>query len=242
MDDNRYYKKKIIEKSIYSTYLEETRKAIIYLPPEYDDKLSYPIIYCQDGEQFFNLGKIATQANKLILEEDIEPMIIVGIEMRKETRRSEYHPDGSRFSMYELFVVEELIPTIERNFSVKENGMNRFLAGDSLGGAISIHLALDFKHLFHNVISFSGAFFESTHRRLLMEGDLSWLQIYMTIGLQEDEVKTKLATFDFLHFNRKTMEILKSKKVKLYYVEKQGSHTWGFWQKEIPNALRYFFK
>lgn len=46
-------------------------------PPGYNEVLSYPVVYCQDGEEFFNFGRIATLAGQLIVEEDVEPFIIV---------------------------------------------------------------------------------------------------------------------------------------------------------------------
>lgn len=83
MNDQRYYKRIIIKEKVESKYLGESRTAIIYLPPGYNELLTYPVVYCQDGEQFFNFGRIATQATRLILDENIEPMIIIGVEMKK---------------------------------------------------------------------------------------------------------------------------------------------------------------
>ena len=79
MDDERYYTRTIVKKQLHSAYLQTERSLRIYLPPGYDERISYPVLFCQDGEQFFNFGRIATHATKLILDEGIEPMLIVGL-------------------------------------------------------------------------------------------------------------------------------------------------------------------
>jgi enterochelin esterase-like enzyme len=86
----------------------------------------------------------------------------------------------------------------------------------------------------------SGAFFDKTRERLRAESDLSWLELYMLVGLNETEVTTERGTFDFVTENRLTQELLQQKKTALLYIEKPGKHIWGFWQQELPAALHYF--
>ena len=72
-------------------------------------------MYCQDGEEFFNFGRIATWANQLILEEGVEPFIIVGVEVNTKVRTEEYAPFGNRFDAYLSCFAEEIIPFVEQN-------------------------------------------------------------------------------------------------------------------------------
>ncbi len=51
--DSKYYKRTIVKEDLHSTFLEERRSLRVYLPPGYSELLTYPVIYCQDGEQFF---------------------------------------------------------------------------------------------------------------------------------------------------------------------------------------------
>ena len=64
-DDSRFYKRTIVKDEVTSVLLGENRSLRIYLPPGYNELLSYPVIYCQDGEQFFNFGRIATTLTRL---------------------------------------------------------------------------------------------------------------------------------------------------------------------------------
>lgn len=241
MSDSRYFKRTMVKESLYSNFLEEERKLRIFLPPDYDDLSSYPVIYCQDGVEFFNFGRIATHATKLILDENVEPMIIVGVEVNYSNRTAEYAPEGNRFTAYCDFFAKELVPFIDQHFSTKPKAASRILAGDSLGGTVSLHLALEFPKLFHKVISLSGAFFNLTQERIKAEQDLSWIDVFMLVGLQETEVKTDRDTYDFVQANRTTKDLLEKRKARLEYLEKPGTHKWGFWQDELPIGLRYFF-
>lgn len=237
---NSYYKRTIVREDIDSIFLKKRRQLRVFLPPGYNELVAYPVVYCQDGEQFFNYGRLATHATKLILDDNLQPMIIVGVDVDLEHRTAEYAPDGERFEAYCRFFVEEVIPLIERKYAVQQSPSGRILAGDSLGGTVALHLALEHPYEFAKVLSLSGAFLKSTHQRLESEQDLSWLNIYMLIGLQETQVKTERGTFDFLEANREAHRLLGARNAQLYYEEKPGEHLWGFWQGELPGALKYF--
>lgn len=241
MSEPVFLKRTIVKQTLWSEHLQEERKLRIYLPPGYNEVLSYPVVYCQDGEEFFNFGRIATLAGQLILELDVEPFIIVGVEVNVAVRTEEYAPFGSRFKQYLTCFAEEIIPFIEHNYPVRRTPEERIIAGDSLGGSVSLHLALAYPALFNRVLSLSGAYYPETRRLLEQEEDLSWLQINMVVGLQERDYKTDTGIYDFVEMNRETKAMLESRGATVSYREKDGRHLWGFWQKELPESLLYFF-
>ncbi|MFC4777719.1 alpha/beta hydrolase [Paenibacillus sp. GCM10023252] len=241
MTDQRYLKRTIVKETVTSNHLPSgTRDLRVYLPPGYNEVLSYPIVYCQDGEDFFNFGRIATTANQMILDEGAEPFIIVGVEVDKKVRSAEYTPGRELYDSYIRFFGEELVPYIEENYPVRKDASSRLLAGDSLGGTVSLHLALTYPQLFTQVMSLSGAYYASSQAIMQTQTDLSWLSIYMIVGLQETAYETDSGVHDFVALNRAAREILVSKGADIYYQEKDGQHQWGFWQKELPEALLYF--
>ncbi|CAI8776693.1 MULTISPECIES: alpha/beta hydrolase [Brevibacillus] len=236
-----YVKRTIMKEEVPSIHVDTPRSVKVYLPPGYNELLSYPVVYCQDGNDFFTMGRIATISNQLILEEGIEPYIVVGVSVDRNKRTSEYSPSGSRNAAYQRFFTEELIPYIEERYPVRRDPGSRILAGDSLGGTVSLHLALEHPDLFPQVLALSGAFFQTTLDPLLNQSSLSWLRIWMVVGLDETAVETSAGTFDFVQWNREAKQILEDKQATLSYREKPGNHVWGLWQKELPDALRYFF-
>jgi enterochelin esterase-like enzyme len=243
MSNDIYLKRTILKETVQSRRLPEgSRNLRVFLPPGYNELLSYPVVYCQDGEDFFNFGRIATTATRLILDEGLEPFLIVGVDVDKSVRSEEYTPDGSRYSDYIAFFAEELVPFIEERFSVRQDPQYRILAGDSLGGTVSLHLALSYPGLFNRVISMSGAFYPVSQRILAQASDLSGLHMYMIVGLQENAFETDRGVFDFVQLNRDTVAILKQKGASVFYEEKDGKHQWGFWQQEVPQALLHFIE
>ncbi|MGG3872635.1 alpha/beta hydrolase [Brevibacillus laterosporus] len=234
-------KRTIIKEELTSKYLDAPRQVKVYLPPGYNDMLSYPVIYCQDGNEFFTMGRIATIANRLILEEGMEPMIIVGVSNERSKRTSEYSHVGERNPGYKRFFAEELVPYIENKYPIRQDPDSRILAGDSLGGTVSFHLSLDYPHLFHKIISLSGAFFDASIDEAKKETDLSWMNMWMIVGLEELQVETSTGTYDFLDYNRRMKSVLDQKQARTSYIEDHGDHVWGFWQRVLPDALTYFF-
>jgi enterochelin esterase-like enzyme len=239
MTDSRYIKRTIVKEIIPSRFLNENRNVKIYLPPGYNELVTYPVLYCQDGEDFLHFGRTATQLTQLILDEGLEPAIAVFVDVDKSKRTSEYSPEGERHANYIRFFAEELVPFIESRYPARTE--ERVVAGDSLGGTVSLHLALEYPQLFRRVIALSGAFYPSTRDRLSRETDLSWLNLFMVVGLQEESVATDRGTFNFLQDNRLARSLLEERKARIVYTEKDGKHLWGFWQRELPHALRHFF-
>ncbi|WP_274650686.1 alpha/beta hydrolase [Paenibacillus humicola] len=243
MTDARFLKRTIVKETVDSAYLPEGRRNLrVYLPPGYNELLSYPAVYCQDGEDFFNFGRVATIAGRLILDEGLEPCIIVGVDVDKKVRTAEYSPDGERHRPYAAFFGEELVPFIEAKYPVRRDPSERVLAGDSLGGTVSLHLALAFPHLFRRVISLSGAYYPESQRIAKQAGPLDWLSVYMIVGLQETAFETDRGVFDFVAMNRSMNEILTSNGAGVRYGEHDGRHVWGFWQQYIPDALKAFLR
>lgn len=236
-----YVKRTIMKEEVPSNILGLTRSCKVYLPPGYNELLSYPVIYCQDGNEFFTMGRIATIANQLILEEDIQPMIIIGVSVDRSRRTSEYSATGELNEKYKRFFIEELIPYMEEQYPIRSTTESRVIAGDSLGGTVSLHLTLEHPELFTKLISLSGAFFDPSLERIEQENDLSWLNMWMVVGLDETEVETTIGTFDFVDINRRAKALLEKANVQLHYRERSGRHVWGLWQSQLPDAIRYFF-
>lgn len=242
MDLSKYTSKNTVKKTISSKYMQEQRSIRISVPPGYNELISYPIIYAQDGQDVFMYGRIATIVNYLILEKGMEPVIVVGVDVSKQKRTSEYTIDGIYHEAYKDFFVREVVSLVEEEYLVRKQGVSRLLIGDSLGATIALRLALEHEDLFRHILSLSGAFFEDSVKLLNQEKDLNWLTMWMLVGREETDVETYLGNYDFLTWNSEMRKALIGKKANVTYLEKTGVHTWGFWQKELPTGLMHFFR
>jgi enterochelin esterase-like enzyme len=230
--------RKIVKTRLLSRHLGEERTLRIFVPPGRGPGRPGPVVCCQDGEQFFHFGRIVTAAQQLARQEARILPLIVGIDCDPERRTEEYAPSGRRFAAYCRFVTEEAIPFAERAFGAAPSPEERIAAGDSLGGTVSLHLALDHPELFRRVIAFSGAFLPDSLARAGRETRLDGLKVYQLVGTRETAVRTDRGTFDFLGLNRNMRMLLEERGAKVEYVEDEGDHRWGFWQAFTADALR----
>src|ERR1043165_5690874 len=85
-----------------SQYLNVPRNVLVYLPPDYgaNPERRYPVFYMHDGQNLVNpedafggvVWGVDETAQNLILSNQIEPLIIVGIYNSGEKRIDEYTP------------------------------------------------------------------------------------------------------------------------------------------------------
>lgn len=146
----------------FSKSTDTTRRAFVYTPPGYDQKLDqrYPVLYLQHGwgENEFGWseqGHAGLIMDNLIAEGKAKPFIIVmTYGMTNDTR-----PGGLRnfdISHFETVLVDELIPEIDANFRTLSDQPNRAMAGLSMGGMETKMITLKHLDKFSHIGLFSG--------------------------------------------------------------------------------------
>jgi predicted alpha/beta superfamily hydrolase len=153
-------------KTFNSKILNNDRDVLVYLPPGYDATKSrrYSVLYLHDGQNLFDGAtsfipgqewRVDETAQKLIVAEKIEPLIIVGIYNAGKDRINEYTPAedakykmGGEADLYGRMLVEELKPFIDTHYRTKRDAKHTGLGGSSLGGLVSIYLALKYPAVF----------------------------------------------------------------------------------------------
>lgn len=146
------------------------RDLIVWLPPGYEApenaQRDYPVLYMLDGQNIFDRmpgvpgeWKADETAAKLIAEGKIEPLIIVGIPHAGVQRPSEYlpyaalsgvEPNGSAFVQ---FLVDEVVPRIDRTFRTRKLREHRGIGGASLGGVMALEAGTEKPAIFGKVLA-----------------------------------------------------------------------------------------
>ena len=130
-----------------------TRRALVYLPPTYDGKKKFPVLYLQHGwgedeTAWSRQGHANLIMDNLIAEGKCEPFIIVmtyGM-----TNDAKFGTIGSfDYTKFEKVLVDELVPYIDTHFKTKANKENRAMAGLSMGGMETKHVTLARPDVFH---------------------------------------------------------------------------------------------
>jgi predicted alpha/beta superfamily hydrolase len=151
-----------------SRFLPGRRDITVWLPEAYlaDPTRRFPVFYLHDGQNLIDprtsfvpgrTWEVDATADALTASAQIEPLILVGIANTGVRRMAEYTPTrdprrgGGEGARYGRLLVQELKPLIDLCFRTLPGPANTALGGSSLGGLISLALALDYPSVFGKV-------------------------------------------------------------------------------------------
>lgn len=148
-----------------SAILGGKRHITVYLPAGYDEREDrrYPVLYMHDGQNLFDAERafipgqhwrLGDAANEAVGARAAEPMIIVGIDNAGAARIDDYTPTrdekrnaGGRAEEHARMLIEELKPMIDGRFRTRPD--DAAIGGSSLGGLVSLYLALKHADVFN---------------------------------------------------------------------------------------------
>ncbi len=181
-----------------------TRLLRVWLPPDYDGwgAIRYPVLYLNDGQNLFDPEtafagvpwQVGETATRLIAEQKIPPLIIVGIDNTKH-RANEYIPYKSKDprvlkaigKCYPEFLQSEVMPFVAERYSVSRGAENVGLGGSSLGGLITLYTQLVAPGVFGRLLIESPSLFVA-NRKILDESRRfrKWpSRVYLGMGTRE---------------------------------------------------------
>jgi enterochelin esterase-like enzyme len=148
-----------------STTVGVKRKAQVYTPPGYSKDQKYPVLYLLHGiggdeNEWTRGGAAAVILDNLIAGKKAVPMIVVlpnGRAGKGLTARDPIPKQSPAFAAFEKDLLTDLIPFIEKTYSVKADRESRALAGLSMGGGQSLNFGLNNLDTFAWVGGFSSA-------------------------------------------------------------------------------------
>lgn len=217
-----------------SRILSQTRRLSIYTPKGFENE-ALPVVYVQDGVAFYRYARLQLVLENLLAGGLIRPAQLVFLE--PIDRSAEYGFSEA----YRKFVLDEAIPEAETRVSVTDE---RILLGASLGGLVSVLLALDAPERFRSVATFSGAFLGTPENRDAYTSRASWVL---------DELKrrealplrfyTETGTLEWLTaVNREVAQVLDEKGYEHRYRERSAGHNWTSWKNGFRDALTFVLK
>lgn len=244
-----------------SQYLDVPRNVLVYLPPDYglNPERRYPVFYMHDGQNLINpedafggvVWGVDETAQSLILSNQIEPVIIVGIYNSGEKRIDEYTPvksaggrmkgRGGQADFYGRMIIEELKPFIDKEYLTKPEREFTALGGSSLGGLVSLHLGFKRPDVFSRLAVISPAVWWANNqiiRETAMLGERLPLRIWLDIGKKEgSRIK---------HQVRALRELLRAngwkENVDLAYFEfPEARHDESAWAARFGEILKFLF-
>ncbi len=151
-----------------STTLSNCRDVTAYVPAGYTSpaaaSTTYPVLFMHDGQNvwsdhdccFGHTGwEIDTTLDTEIAAQRVAPVIVIAA-AHSNARNNEYGLSPQAMQAFMQFQVTELQP--QALAQVRWNQQRVAVAGSSLGGLVSMHLALSYPQTYGAVASLSGAF------------------------------------------------------------------------------------
>ena len=148
-----------------STTVGVKRKARVYTPPGYSKDKKYPVLYLLHGiggdeNEWARGGAPDVILDNLYADKKAVPMIVVmpnGRAAKDVTARDPIPKQSPAFAAFEKDLLTDLIPFVEKTYSVKADRESRALAGLSMGGGQSLNFGLGNLDTFAWVGGFSSA-------------------------------------------------------------------------------------
>lgn len=136
----------------YSTNAAKNKKANVLLPAGYSENEKYPVLYVNHGifgdenSMLDESMKIKTMAGNLAKSGDAEKMIIVFTSMytskTSDTCQGINLEETKAYDNFLYDLTEDLMPYIEKNFSVKTGRENTAISGFSMGGRETLYIGI----------------------------------------------------------------------------------------------------
>ena len=148
-----------------------TRNWAIYVPAQYKKEVPAALMIFQDGHSYKDVKgrwRVPVVFDNLIARGDMPPTIAVFIDpghhkskekpqspWRSSNRSFEYDSLGDRYSR---FLLEEILPEVEKRYTVSQDPEMRAICGASSGGICSFTVAWEHPESFGKVLSTIGSF------------------------------------------------------------------------------------
>ncbi|BBI30934.1 alpha/beta hydrolase [Cohnella abietis] len=239
--------------SFNSESLGKDMKFNIYLPPNYEVKNKYPVLYIIHGyggneDSWIQGLGIDKSADKLLSEGKIKPLIIVSPEIDNS------YGFNSALGKYNDYIVKDLVQYVDSHFSTDATRGGRYIGGLSMGGWAALHSAFQYPELYSKVGGHSPAVWmdfwadtgglknwiypseEIRKQRdplaLAETQNLDGLSVYLDSGDQDG--------YRFYQGAEALNQLLLSKKVNSQYHHSPGGHDGDYWKKNMEAYLLFY--
>jgi enterochelin esterase-like enzyme len=231
---------------IYSSKTVDTlRRVLIYTPPGYSKKKKYPVFYLLHGiggdeKEWLKGGNPQVILDNLYAQSKIEPMIVVmpnGRAMKNDRAEGNVMAADKvqAFATFEKDLLNDLIPFVEKNYSVYTDREHRAIAGLSMGGGQSLNFGLGNLDMFAWIGGFSSAPNTKLPQELVPDPAAAREKIkllFISCGASD-----RLITF-----SKRTHDYLEQNNVPHIYFIEPGVHDFKVWKNGLYMFSQLIFK
>ncbi len=244
------------------------RKVLVDIyAPKQGGSTPLPLVCFNDGQDIRQMS-LQERLSKWWSEGELPRFILVGIHANKRRIReygtagqADYAKRGDLAPKHEAFVLQELLPYLEENYSISHKASQRAFAGFSLGGLSALDLVWRNPKQFGIVGVFSGSLWWRSeafdkeepdanriiHTQFTQEDMRPGLRFWFQAGTaDETSDRNKNGVIDAIDDTLDLVAILKEKGYQteqdIKYLEVEGGrHEPATWSEVLPAFLRWAF-
>lgn len=237
--------------SIEIPQLKRRRTVRVYFPPSYASSQGFPVIYMFDGQNLFD--NATAFSGEWGVDETLDSLyrtralacIVVAIYHGDAERLNELTPwpdlqkrggDGVKFAR---FIVQDLKPYIDKHYRTLPDRDNTIIMGSSLGGLMSLYMALEYPDVFGKagVLSPSLWWSEKLFEQMQKFKKRRFQKIYISAGEQEGERMVP----DMKRAQQLLKDVGFGENELMFKIDPEGRHNEQFWSGEFVEAMKWFF-
>jgi predicted alpha/beta superfamily hydrolase len=254
---------KLDVRRIHSRALGATRTIRIWTPPNLPRRVRCNVLYLNDGQNLFGDGdpesggggwRVDTSASRLIAEHAIDPLIIVGLDNAGDRARGidylpvpdpfDRDPQPSGADHYLSFVIDEVMPFVNRHYPTLTGPAHTGFGGSSYGAASAFYAILSRPGVFGRVLLESPSIGVGNGVMLERARTLSAWPERIDIGIGSEEgrggargrapnaVETLSGILRSAGFGDDRLRIV---------VQEGGRHNEQSWAARFPDAVAFLF-
>jgi enterochelin esterase family protein len=228
------------EFSIASEAFEEERNIKVYIPARFRKRRRYPLLVVNDGEGFLQYAKFKNILNNLIYNLEIAPMVVA---LYTPKGIKEYENDFR----YCRFIVDELVPEMEKRFPLIQRRTARGLMGASYGALGALATAWYYPAVFQRLMLLSSSFAFPREDDYDVPTAVDPVLDFFN-GLPEPQERPSEKVFmscgvyeSRIHENRSLLTNLHAEGIDVRYDEVKDGHNWGNWRDRMRDGLSWLF-
>ncbi len=225
-----------------SDVLRDTRSYIVYTPPGYDPRRSkkYPVLYLLHGSNdtaagWTDVGKANFILDNLLAAKGAVPMLVV---MPWGHAVPFDGPQTNNTELFERYLLDEIIPQVERKYRVATERHHRAIVGLSMGGGQALQIGFEHLELFSSIGAFSSAVpsdFSGRFQALLKKPDTTNHQLdllWIGCGRQDSAFER----------NRSLSELLTQSNIHHTFYPTEGLHNFALWRRHLAEVVPLLFR
>ena len=220
-----------------------------------------PVFNLNDGQNLFDpatayIGvdwQADEAADRLIREGRIPPLIIVGVDNAQKERPREYlpyrsfhppimRPQGKR---YPDFLLNEVMPFVNRQYRIARGPENTGLGGSSLGAIISLYTVLDRPGVFGRLLLESPSLFISNRQLLKSSRPFRQWPARIVRAMGSGEAGAEGGGGEVVEDVRELEHVLRRAGLRedrlLVRIDEGATHSEAAWARRFPEALAFLF-